>query len=113
MSNEEHIIKIDPTNSFIKLDFDRRKDRKLVGVRMIVDLSFEEFKDIAKNPYLHTGFNEVHKCSTEKCEGWYATVNGQGTGEECYNACGHYYCENCVDIKMKDDGYSKICKKCK
>ena len=52
MSNEEHIIKIDPTKSWISLDFDRQN--KNLSVRMTIDLSFEDFKDIANNPHLRT-----------------------------------------------------------
>lgn len=82
---------------------------------MTVNIPFEDFHEIAKNPYLHTGYNEVKKCSTTNCKGWFATVDGKPTGEECYESCGNYYCENCVDKYMDDCGptcYAKRCKKC-
>lgn len=112
--NEDHIIKIDPTKTWIRLAMERNHDNSLY-VKMTIDIPFEEFEDIAKNPYLRTGYNEVKRCSTKDCTGWFATVNGKPTGEECYEACGHYYCEKCVDKHMEDYGppyYAKKCKKC-
>ena len=114
---EEHLIKIDPKKSWITLEMERGRNKKLY-VKMTVDIPFEEFHNIANNPFLHTGHNEVEKCSTDKCEGWFATVNGKPTGDQCYNDCGNYYCENCIDKKMDDFGDGeymiwKICKKCK
>lgn len=92
-----------------------RHPNKKLYVKMTVNLSFEEFQEIADNPYLHTGFNEVKKCATENCEGWFATVNGKPSGEECWEGCGNYFCENCIDLYMDDidNRYSKKCKQCK
>ena len=113
MNSEEHLIKIDPTKSWIRLGMERKSDNSLY-VKMTIDVPFEDFQDLANNPFLHTGYNEVKKCSTGDCKGWFAIVDGKGTGEECYEACGNYYCENCVNKHMEDYGeYHKKCKKCK
>ena len=109
---DEHLIKIDPTKLMIRFGMERKSDKSLY-VKMTIDMPFEDFKDIANNPYLNTGYNEVKKCSTNDCKGWFATVDGKPTGEQCYEDCGNYYCENCVDKYMKDYAYSKVCKKCK
>lgn len=110
--SEEHLIKIDPTKLWITLNMEHNSDKSFV--RMTVDIPFEDFQDIADNPYLHTGYNEVKKCSAEKCNGWFATVNGKPTGDQCYEDCGNYYCEKCVGKHMENYGeYHKKCKVCK
>ena len=56
---------------------------------------------------------KLKNSSTYNCKGWFAIVNGKLAGDECYNGCGNYYCENCVDEHMIGyEKYHKICKKC-